>query len=838
MLAFEDYANAVTKSVSVSEHLEREISGFMAETQELSASQQVEQAELNRLRRSTRDQADVAALSDDIDALRAALTQVNIKTGSEEINAPALRGWRATLETRIAEGDRRIARLQSLAREVAILPSLVNEAAESQASIEECQGQRDTAAQGRARIGQEHEVARERVAQLEAQLKQVQADIEAITWVRAQKPDYVGLLETEEAQASALKEAEDALTAARARRAATTADLDRRLELLAAANERFTTTDQRLAGFVELQNSLRSWEFASSRLAEIIRGERDKGKALIALRSVEPNLNASFERSMAEQARLARVIEDADRSQSEIKQLLSQLQRHVVDGTCPLCGEDHGTQANLIRRIRQKIAADGATGARRELSTLRTQGEEISRQLETNRRDQRLALDQTGQLSEERGRLDTEIGGFRRRAASLGLNIEQQLEPIARQIQANILNLRSQVDQYQREVQIASNAAAAGEAAAEELRLANSQLTTQHRSAQTALEQTRAQLESIRDDRRSSIVPVDAQDEQIDGALRALNSSLEGARGAHAAAHREVARLQQELDLLARQIARVEGELRAARARLNGTQQARAATLARLAEARLPEDSDERELLNQLTIETRSQAHLRALQETASNLEIGLDAATTAAALAGLRKNVENREAALADLRAKRDAYLPWKAYFAEIQKLVSSEQNSAIDNFTRQYGPRTSVIQQRLRSVYGFDDIEIESRGSEIVVSAKRRGEHFRPTDYFSQSQQQTLLLGLFLTACSGQNWSTFAPIFLDDPVTHFDDLNTYALLDLIVGLLNSDLGNRQFIISSCDEKLLQLARQKFSYLQDGVRFYRFKAFGEDGPVVERIAG
>lgn len=37
-----------------------------------------------------------------------------------------------------------------------------------------------------------------------------------------------------------------------------------------------------------------------------------------------------------------------------------------------------------------------------------------------------------------------------------------------------------------------------------------------------------------------------------------------------------------------------------------------------------------------------------------------------------------------------------------------------------------------------------------------------------------------LFLTACSSQTWSGFSSIMMDDPVTHFDDLNTYALLDL----------------------------------------------------------
>jgi len=81
------------------------------------------------------------------------------------------------------------------------------------------------------------------------------------------------------------------------------------------------------------------------------------------------------------------------------------------------------------------------------------------------------------------------------------------------------------------------------------------------------------------------------------------------------------------------------------------------------------------------------------------------------------------------------------------------------------------------------------------------------------------------------------FSPVFLDDPVTHFDDLNTYAFLDLIVGLLESDFGKRQFIISTCDEKLLQLARQKFRHLDDRARFYRFTAIGAEGPTVEEFS-
>ena len=121
----------------------------------------------------------------------------------------------------------------------------------------------------------------------------------------------------------------------------------------------------------------------------------------------------------------------------------------------------------------------------------------------------------------------------------------------------------------------------------------------------------------------------------------------------------------------------------------------------------------------------------------------------------------------------------------------------------------------------------------------AAQTGQNFRKVlgqNFRNPHQQQTLLLGLFLTACISQTWSALSPVFLDDPVTHFDDLNTYAFLDLIVGLLESDFGKRQFIISTCDEKFLQLAQHKFRHLGERAKFYRFSAIGAEGPVVDEI--
>jgi len=58
-----------------------------------------------------------------------------------------------------------------------------------------------------------------------------------------------------------------------------------------------------------------------------------------------------------------------------------------------------------------------------------------------------------------------------------------------------------------------------------------------------------------------------------------------------------------------------------------------------------------------------------------------------------------------------------------------------------------------------------------------------------------------------------------------------------LIVRLLQSDVGEGQLIISACDEKLLQLARQKSHPSGERAVFYRFDAMVPEGPLVAKVS-
>ncbi len=77
-----------------------------------------------------------------------------------------------------------------------------------------------------------------------------------------------------------------------------------------------------------------------------------------------------------------------------------------------------------------------------------------------------------------------------------------------------------------------------------------------------------------------------------------------------------------------------------------------------------------------------------------------------------------------------------------------------------------------------------------------------------------------------------------MDDPVQHFDNLNAYSFVDLIRGLVtNSGLG-RQLIISTCDERLFKLMRQKLGSTDDcKTIFHVFESIGDSGPVVRELS-
>jgi exonuclease SbcC len=131
---------------------------------------------------------------------------------------------------------------------------------------------------------------------------------------------------------------------------------------------------------------------------------------------------------------------------------------------------------------------------------------------------------------------------------------------------------------------------------------------------------------------------------------------------------------------------------------------------------------------------------------------------------------------------------------------------------------------------------VQLQARGGEAAVEVEWRTKSVQvpPTDFFSDSQKQILMLSIFLAGGLRQNWSGFSPVLLDDPVTHFDDLNAYGFVELVRGLISEQPDVRQFIISTCESRLFALMQKKFQRVNGGALFYEFLGMTEEGPIIE----
>lgn len=837
MLAFEDYTNAVKKTTEVREALSREIASAQANVSELADQIAKEKLELEHLAQATKEGAGVGALDAEAASVRAKLHEAGvILREDDETNLQNVRNWRTAVEARRSESRTRISRLSALIQDAARRRKIVETEAELRQRLSEITTAFGTVQNDRGAAEEALRVAEARLAEVSTQHAEVRSYGEVIQWAQKTTPRYQELLSQEKAATNNLALASQSLAEARASEEKKAADLLHYRSQSDHVEGTLRAKRGKATALLHLMESAASREANLARIASISDLEKEASKSLESLRDEEKEVTRQIAGLQKEESRLAGLISEVDRDQSDLKRLLSALVGHVRDGVCPLCGHDHGVREELLAHIEKQMSSDPASSARNELNRLREHLRELTAQARDLKHQQASAEGRMSSLRSERANLVEDNSSFVQAAARLDVLVEPSGPFPREQVESRYSRLQSEIKQLAQDAGNAGLQLASADSALTEIRDLVAAEESGVETAKTKLAELQSQLNRLRNDPRSARVSLEVDPEKL-AKIHALSvSDLEQLTNDRAKAQTDVSLQASKVNAFVMQMDSIRGQqtnLQRELARL-GTEKTQIA--ARLQEAGLSTESDQASILALIEKESGREESLSALRDSVSNLELVIDAATTAAAHAALLQSIHEKEKAVSDANAARERYLPWVTYFEQVSGLLTSEQSEAIANFTRDYGPRTSTIQQRLRSVYGFDEIEVHAQERTITVRVKRRGEELRPTDYFSQSQQQTLMLSLFLTACISQTWSSLSPVFLDDPVTHFDDLNTYAFLDLILGLLESDTMKRQFVISTCDDRLLQLALHKFRHLGDRTKFYGFSAIGADGPVVDEI--
>lgn len=227
---------------------------------------------------------------------------------------------------------------------------------------------------------------------------------------------------------------------------------------------------------------------------------------------------------------------------------------------------------------------------------------------------------------------------------------------------------------------------------------------------------------------------------------------------------------------------------------------------------------------------------LNKLKRQLIDIQIMLDLSSKNALVANLEFQKNELESELAKLQEELKKIITLNTWVCNVKERLEVQSQSFMAEHLQVLSPLSSIIQQRLRSVYGFSPIKMDTDGDDISVSVNWGDINVKPVDYFSDSQKQMIMLSIFLSCHISQTWSGFSTIFLDDPVTHFDDLNAYGFVELIKGIVTNSPKKRQFFISTCELRLFEMMQKKFRDIPGQTRFYKFEGIGSDGPLISSL--
>ena len=833
MLAFEDYARGLKKAEDV---LKLAVQEHADAANEIEASQRAiaqEHAELERLQglaaADTSPEvldAHFADLGQSISSAGIELTGVDLRDTRGvrallDASAAQAVAWRNTLTRAVDQ----VAKLTSLNQQ---LEPLRTQLAERQSAIEQAQAVEVQAQNQLNSLSTQ-------LAQLKSQENSSHSRLKWLTWAVGAQPEYARVNEEAAQLSTVLSTLAPQATKQRTALEQAQATQRQAASTLQTSEAAFKTASDTRARVQTVKEAAAQWDQVAPMFVKVQNSEIHLQSSLESLRS---QLDDSRRVLQTQELRLAQVegeLEAAKSNDSRLKTLISELRGHVDGPGCQLCGHDHGTTEALLSAIDQRLEysgrvlqlSDSVTQERFAHKTLVAQEAALSERV----RQGTLSL---GQAQTQRVLFEQQHATYAALLNSLGLSLTDgtsaQLQSLSDQVHQNEFQASTTLGAAQQTLASAETAVAnaqAGVNAIQQLhqttevalsgaRKRLSELVTEANRGSVNLASSLQELTSARDVAESQRAYTNAaatSSEELLTQQKAVHAAAKAATTASRAAHQQAT---QAWSSHQTQIQSILSELEAEKFSTSVTQD---------------------ELRHLMNISTAREVLALTLRDKVAELEVAVDTAATSAAFQSIRQRIQENEQRCEKATIRAQNVRPWVGYFTEVTKLLSAQQSFATDHFIEEYGPRTAVIQQRLRPVYGFDGIELTSKDKTISINVQRKEARLRPADYFSQSQVQTLILGLFLTACSSQTWSGFSSIMMDDPVTHFDDLNTYALLDLILGLQSSSEGERQFVISTCDEKLLQLARHKFRHLGPAAKFYRFQAIGADGPLVSELS-
>ena len=646
------------------------------------------------------------------------------------------------------------------------------------------------------------------------------------------------------------------------------AGLTKRIEPLRAERETQVTTRNRLdthlgateptlsqlhAAYAEIERAIATQRIEASTLATLLDGLSQFSTDMKALSDADTRLLQTEDRlrgaekhtteaeKKAQETKLAREslfpeYERATLQQGDLDQLLDSIQSHLHDSSCPLCGSEFESVEALLARVRlqrsQVANEQDITLRYKALVASESDAADLLRVSMTALSGVKATL---ADLKRLRDQTQTRVASYRERAYSALKDRNTEIsEPI----------LVARCNDMAKDLKALEERAEATDRELKDLEALRASDAVQRSTANHRISQLDREIQGLTDEiaqRVSGIRQIvereGISDSEMEKAITQLSTSIDEAVVAASNKSRERDDGLVKLEDLRTRI-KAEGTRRdECLAQLERHRVAAADIRRKMSSLDLPEIVDVA-AVDQVVLRLEQAATvIRSVLEQIRLIVDALKAREMRLQIAEKQDQIDKLQADIEQLETLMANVTKAAAGCSTVEKLLRSERQTSIEKHISAYGPLITNIQQRLRSVYGFGGVQLEARGGEAVVQVEWRNKSVQvtPTDFFSDSQKQILMLSIFLAGGLRQNWSGFAPVLLDDPVTHFDDLNAYGFVELVRGIISSRPNAWQFFISTCEDRLFALMQKKFARVEGGAVFYEFLGMSENGPIVER---
>lgn len=838
MLAFQDYVQAVNKAQEVSEEMARRIKLRQREYDDHQSTLESGQAELQKLSESVESIKEPQSLRTIREQIVESAAKLDISIeASKEFDQDLLK----ELRMKIAVGKNSLNQSLSIAKKLESgLPQLGMKHEELNTISSNLEQKRELLKECKEGLSKDKRLLGASVKSLDRMLEtksELESTAKNLTWLLQTKEEYEKLKQQSSEQYENHKKIQEQLAALNPRIKAAEGEISQFTEPIKKNTTEVRMIKSSLRNLSIFERSYEGWTKLLERKKEVT---VDLGKSDREITITQDELKAKRDKelndSMQRQTELQKKLENLQEHQSELKTLLDNIESHISNNVCPVCGQIHKSKGILMQKLEtQRGIQPKEIG---EAQNLLNEAKETSNKLQGVVGALELKLKTVKQktiaIRSELAEIEQESEGYQEKAFMLGLptsidDIPDALGKSRESFEKLLEAKEKELPEQQSHVKRLS----------EELGTSVKQRDDRKKNSQT-IQSNRKQLQSRID--------------ELEGDAVIRKTSLE----------LEYEKIQQDLEAAIKQAQKLDSEIEEQNKRnqelekkINVTNNKMQALEVEVGE--LDKNAQEHkayieelgDLISKLKLKDPSLDQLKDLQDElgkklsdseeleseVTNFEIALDTSQTTAVMASLRSGVDRTKVQLKSVNTNIETLTRWRSHFNKIHKDLETEQDRVLAKYTDRYGPLASIIQSKLRSVYAFGDLSLYPEKGGIAVRVERRGEAgYRPSDYFSGSQMQIAMLSIFLSAALTQTWSSFAPILLDDPVEHFDDLNTYALLELIRSLAIEFQSRHQFIISTCEDRLFRLMHQKFSKMEGSTIFYVFESIGEDGPRVKKL--